>query len=35
MADDFTHESVGITVDHGIFGGYVVRVLEQAARFRG
>jgi putative transposase len=35
VADDFTHESVDITVDHGISGGYVVRVLEQAARFRG
>lgn len=35
VADDFTHESVDITVDHGISGDYVVRVLEQAARFRG
>jgi putative transposase len=35
VADDFTHESIDITVDHGISGGYVVRVLEQAARFRG
>lgn len=35
VADDFTHESVDITVDHGISGGYVVRILEQAARFRG
>ena len=35
VADDYTHESVDITVDHGISGGYVVRVLEQAARFRG
>ena len=34
VADDFTHESVDITVDHGISGGHVVRVLEQAARFR-
>lgn len=35
VADDFTHESIDITVDHGISGSYVVRVLEQAARFRG
>lgn len=35
VADDFTHESIDIMVDHGISGGYVVRVLEQAARFRG
>lgn len=35
VADDFTHESIDIAVDHGISGGYVVRVLEQAARFRG
>ena len=35
VADDFTHESVNITVDHGISGAYVVRVLDQAARFRG
>lgn len=35
VADDFTHESVDITVGHGISGAYVVRVLDQAARFRG
>ena len=35
VADDFTHECVDITVDHGISGVYVVRVLDQAARFRG
>src|SRR5690606_18210315 len=35
VADDFTHECVDITVDHGISGAYVVRVLDQAARFRG
>ncbi len=35
VADDFTHEAVDITVDHGISGAYVVRVLDQAARFRG
>lgn len=35
VADDFTHECVDITVDHGISGAYLVRVLDQAARFRG
>jgi len=35
VADDFTHECVDITVDHGISGAYVVSVLDQAARFRG
>jgi putative transposase len=35
VADDFTHECVDITVDHGISGAYVVRALGQAARFRG
>jgi len=35
VADDFTHECVDITVDHGISGAYVVRVLDQAARIRG
>jgi putative transposase len=35
IADDFTHECVDVTVDHGISGAYVVRVLDQAARFRG
>ncbi|MGJ4801932.1 IS3 family transposase [Luteimonas sp. SDU82] len=35
VADDFTHECVDITVDHGISGAYVVRVLDQAACFRG
>ncbi|SHE31451.1 putative transposase [Thermomonas hydrothermalis] len=35
VADDFTHECVNITVDHGISGAYVVRALDQAARFRG
>lgn len=28
VADDFTHESVDITVDHGISGAYVIRVLD-------
>lgn len=35
VTDDFTHEPVDITVDHGISGAYVIRVLDQAARFRG
>lgn len=35
ISDDFSHECVDIAVDHGIGGQYVVRVLEQAARFRG
>src|SRR3546814_1780197 len=35
VADDFTHESIDITVDHGISGAYAVRVLDRAARFRG
>src|SRR3546814_14541768 len=34
-SDDFTHESIDITVDHGISGAYAVRVLDRAARFRG
>ncbi len=35
IADDFTHETVDIVVDHGISGAYVARVLDQAACFRG
>lgn len=35
VADDFTHECVDIAVDHGISGAYVVRLLDQAACFRG
>lgn len=35
IADDFTHECPDIVVDHGISGAYVVRVLDQIARFRG
>lgn len=35
VADDFTHESVDIAVDHGMGGAYVVRLLDQAACFRG
>lgn len=35
VADDFSHEAVAIPVDYGISGQYVVRLLDQAARFRG
>lgn len=35
VTDDFTHECVDITVDHGISGQYVTRMLDQAACFRG
>jgi putative transposase len=35
VADDFSHECVGITVDHGISGEYVTRLLDRAAVFRG
>lgn len=35
VTDDFSHECVEIAVDHGISGAYVVRVLDQVARFRG
>jgi len=35
VVDDFTRESVDIAVDHGISGKYVVRLLDQAACFRG
>jgi len=35
VVDDFTRESVDIAVDHGISGAYVVRLLDQAACFRG
>ena len=35
IVDDCTKEAVDIVVDHSITGHYVVRVLEQAARFRG
>lgn len=35
IADDFSHESIDIVVDHGISGAYVIRVLDQAACFRG
>jgi putative transposase len=35
VADDFSHETVDIAVDYGISGQYVIRLLDQAARFRG
>ncbi len=35
VADDFSHECVGITADYGIGGAYVTRLLDRAATFRG
>lgn len=35
IVDDCTKEAIDIVVDHSITGDHVVRVLEQAARFRG
>ena len=35
VADDFSHECVDITVDYGISGQYVTRLLDRAAMFRG
>lgn len=35
IADDFSHESIDIAVDHGISVAYVIRVLDRAACFRG
>ena len=35
VADDFSHEAVDITVDYGISGEYVTRLLDRAALFRG
>lgn len=35
VADDFSHEAVDIATDFGIGGAYVVRILDQAAMFRG
>ena len=34
VADDFSHECVSISVDWGISGQYVTRLLDQAAVFR-
>ncbi len=35
VADDFSHECVSISVDRGISGQYVTRLLGQAAAFSG
>jgi putative transposase len=35
VTDDFSHECVDITVDYGISGEYVTRLLDRAAVFRG
>jgi putative transposase len=35
VADDFSHECVNISVDYGISGQYVTRLLDRAATFRG
>ncbi len=35
VVDDFTKESVGILVEHGISGFRVTRTLDEMARFRG
>lgn len=35
VTDDFSRESVDITVDYGISGEYVTRLLDRAALFRG
>lgn len=35
VVDDFSRECVDIAVDHGMGGEYVVRLLDQAAQFRG
>jgi putative transposase len=35
VADDFSHECVDISVDFGIGGAYVTRLLDRAAMFRG
>lgn len=35
VADDFSHECVDISVDYGLSGQYVTRLLERAATFRG
>jgi len=35
VADEFSHESVDIAVEFGISGHYLIRLLDQAAIFRG
>lgn len=35
VADDFSHECIDITVDYGISGQYVTRLLDRAVVFRG
>lgn len=35
IVDDFSKECTALVADYGISGHYVVRMLEQAARFRG
>lgn len=35
VADDFSHECVDLSVDYGISGQYVTRLLDRAAVFRG
>lgn len=35
IVDDFSKECIALVADYGISGHYVVRMLEQAARFRG
>ena len=35
IVDDFSKECIALVADYGISGHYVVRILEQAARFRG
>ena len=35
VADDFSHEAVDVAVVYGISGQYVIRLPDQAARFRG
>lgn len=35
VADDFSHECVDISVDFGIGGAYVTRLLDRATTFRG
>lgn len=35
VADDFSHECIDLTLDYGISGEYVTRLLDRAAVFRG